>query len=154
MGIQQVLSGRIPDNISMIRNLLSSIGKPLDDRKLQLEEVVGWLATSGRDIDDAPNKFIDDAQGQFINLLWNVSASFNLCFFYIIFKQRVTLTWGFVYTGLISSTDSGSGPETQIQNTRWERQQSDRSTAIRSSQSGLCKISQTGSSGSSLHRFA
>lgn len=75
LGVQQILAGRIPDNIAMVRNLLSSLGKPLDDRKLQLEQVVGWLATTGISRGDGPNKTVNGVQGQFINLLWNVSDS-------------------------------------------------------------------------------
>lgn len=71
LGVQQVLSGRIPENLSMLRNILSSVGKPLDDRKMQLEDVVGWLATSGRKNQYAPNKIVNDVQGQFIDILWN-----------------------------------------------------------------------------------
>ncbi|KAG0151771.1 hypothetical protein CROQUDRAFT_56657 [Cronartium quercuum f. sp. fusiforme G11] len=71
LGVQQLLAGRIPYNLKMIRNLLSSVGKPMDDRKLQLEDVVGWLATAGKKRHDGPNKLVNDVQGQFISLLWN-----------------------------------------------------------------------------------
>ncbi|WAQ90262.1 hypothetical protein PtA15_12A250 [Puccinia triticina] len=70
LGVQQLLAGRIPDNIEMIGNLLSSLGKPIDDRKMLLEDVVGWLATTGRSRHHGPNSFVNGVQGQFINLLW------------------------------------------------------------------------------------
>lgn len=71
LGVQQLLAGRIPDNIEMIGNALSSLGKPLDDRKMLLEDIVGWLATAGRSRHHGSNSFVNGVQGQFINLLWN-----------------------------------------------------------------------------------
>lgn len=70
-GVQQLLAGRIPENVEMLGNLLSSLGKPLDDRKILLEDIVGWLATTGRSRHHGPNSFVNGVQGQFINLLWN-----------------------------------------------------------------------------------
>ena len=75
LGVQQLLAGRIPDNMEMIGNLLSTLGKPIDDRKMFLEDVVGWLATTGRSRHHGPNSFVNGVQGQFINLLWGVSRS-------------------------------------------------------------------------------
>ncbi|PLW12028.1 hypothetical protein PCANC_20450 [Puccinia coronata f. sp. avenae] len=71
LGVQQLLAGRIPENVEMLGNLLSSLGKPLDDRKMLLEDIVGWLATAGRSRQHGPNSFVNGVQGQFINLLWN-----------------------------------------------------------------------------------
>lgn len=71
LGFQQLISGRIPDNLETLANLLSSIGKPLDDRKMLLEDIVAWLATAGRSRHHGPNSFVNGVQGQFINLLWN-----------------------------------------------------------------------------------
>ncbi|KAA1078296.1 hypothetical protein PGT21_016115 [Puccinia graminis f. sp. tritici] len=31
LGVQQLLAGRIPENVEMISNLLSSLGKAIDD---------------------------------------------------------------------------------------------------------------------------
>lgn len=73
LGVQQILAGKIPQDLSTLRALISSLGKPMDDRKLQLEKVVGFLATSGKARHDGPNRIINGLQGQFINLLWNVS---------------------------------------------------------------------------------
>ncbi|MBW0475530.1 hypothetical protein O181_015245 [Austropuccinia psidii MF-1] len=70
-GIQQLLSGRIPKNLHTIRQLISSIGKPLDDRKLLLENVVAMLATTGKSPGHGLPRPINAIQGQFINLLWN-----------------------------------------------------------------------------------
>lgn len=71
LGVQQLLAGRIPDNLEALGNVLSSIGKPMDDRKMLLEDIVGWLATAGRSRQLGPNSFVNGVQGQFINLLWN-----------------------------------------------------------------------------------
>ncbi|KAH9455497.1 hypothetical protein Pst134EA_022959 [Puccinia striiformis f. sp. tritici] len=71
LGIQQLLAGRIPEDVEMLTNLLSGLGKPLDDRKLLLEDVVALLASAGRSRHHGPNSTINGLQGQFINLLWN-----------------------------------------------------------------------------------
>ncbi|CAH7676984.1 heme peroxidase [Phakopsora pachyrhizi] len=71
LGVQQLLAGRIPKDYKTAKNLISSLGKPLDDRKLLLEDIVAWLATAGRSRHHGPNSAVNNVQGQFINLLWN-----------------------------------------------------------------------------------
>ncbi|EGG06315.1 uncharacterized protein MELLADRAFT_116583 [Melampsora larici-populina 98AG31] len=71
LAVQQTLAGLVPENLAMVANLLTSVGKPLDDRKLQLEEVVAFLSRAGKRRHNAPNKYVDAAQNQFITLLWN-----------------------------------------------------------------------------------
>ncbi|MBW0561260.1 hypothetical protein O181_100975 [Austropuccinia psidii MF-1] len=70
-GLQQLLSGRIPQNLEALKNTLTSLTKPLDDRKLLLEDIVGLLATSARQPLHGPRPSVNVLQGQFINLLWN-----------------------------------------------------------------------------------
>ncbi|KAH9821510.1 heme peroxidase [Melampsora americana] len=71
LALQQTLAGLVPANLAMVANLLTSVGKPLDDRKLQLEEVVAFLSRAGKKRHTAPNKLVDAVQSQFITLLWN-----------------------------------------------------------------------------------
>ncbi|EGF96998.1 uncharacterized protein MELLADRAFT_73759 [Melampsora larici-populina 98AG31] len=55
----------------MVANLLISVRKPLDDRKLHLEEVVVFPSRAGKNRHNTLNKYVDAAQNQFITLLWD-----------------------------------------------------------------------------------
>ncbi|EGG06327.1 uncharacterized protein MELLADRAFT_106834 [Melampsora larici-populina 98AG31] len=68
--IQQILAGTVPSNLVLTKNILTSIGNPFNDRNFQLEQVVAFLARTGRKRHQGPNKFVNAIQGQFINLLW------------------------------------------------------------------------------------
>lgn len=71
LGIQQLLAGRLPvKDLKTLKKLLAGLGKPLDDRKMLLEDIVGLLATAGVDRKHGPNKSVNGIQSQFINLLW------------------------------------------------------------------------------------
>lgn len=78
LAVQQILAGYVPKNFATTIKAITSIGQPLDDRKLVMEDLVQLLATSAREPGKRPERLVNDLQGQFINLLWHVGVRHDL----------------------------------------------------------------------------
>ncbi|MBW0487309.1 hypothetical protein O181_027024 [Austropuccinia psidii MF-1] len=69
--LQQLFPGRVPRNPDAIREVITSLGKPLDDRKLLFEDVITMLATASKLPGHGLPRRVNAFQGHFLNLLWD-----------------------------------------------------------------------------------